>query len=191
MINPKVKSIIFSIDLLVAILLTLVVSVCLPKMIEAEFTTSFYSVGISVLSIVFSLFFAALAIIISSSDSKFVDYMENENGEVKMYTLLLFTFKATLVMLFVGLSYSILINSYTDYFIKHSKNKIFITKWFFVFFVLLFSYSMLATAMSIKDTFRFTTLRLRYIDFLKLEEKKKLDIEEKKRLDQEGKENLT
>lgn len=172
--RKKINSVLLSYDMLGALLMSGVVCFFLPEYINAEFTTSFYSVGISVLSIIFSLFFAALAVIMASSDTDFIEFME-EKGR---FTFLMYTFKVTLIMLFISLSYSIVVNAYTDYWIKkaagnstHKSHKI-----YFVLFVFLFTYSMIATGLSIKDTFMFTKFRLKFIE----SEKKRKEAESRR-----------
>lgn len=63
----------------------------------------FYSVSASVLSIVFSVFTASLAVIVASPDDRFVRFLENEG----FYGDILFGFQATLGALFFALVYSI------------------------------------------------------------------------------------
>ena len=156
----KISNIILSWDFVIAIILTLVTALILPSYLELEFCKSFFSIGISVLSIIFSIFFAALAIIMASSDNDFIEFLE-ENGD---FTALLDTFKITLVMLFVSLIYSIILYVITDYYIStlncQTVNQ---HKTFFLIFEFLFCYSLLATGLSVKDTIIFSNFRARYL----------------------------
>lgn len=161
----KIKSILLSYDTAVAFAITIVIMFFLPTTIRADFAMSFYSVGISVLSIVFSLFFTALAIIMSSSDNDFINYLE-EKGR---YSFLMFTFKVTLTSLFLSLCYSIFIYVYMDFFIKHKSPDYKISSLFFLVFVLLFTYSLAASLLSVKDTISFSKYRLLYLNVLKKE----------------------
>jgi hypothetical protein len=70
-----------------------------------------YGLSSSVLSIVFSVFTAALAIIISSPDDKFVRFLDAEG----FYRDLLWGFTLTLGALFVALVFSIAAFSWTSY----------------------------------------------------------------------------
>jgi len=156
----KISNIILSWDFVIAIILTLVTALILPSYLELEFSKSFYSTGITVLSIVFSIFFAALAIIMASSDNDFIEFLE-ENGD---FTALLDTFKITLVMLFVSLIYSIVLYVITDYKLTTIKcEPVKQHKTYFLIFEFLFCYSLLATGLSVKDTIIFSNLRARYL----------------------------
>jgi hypothetical protein len=155
----KLSNIILSWDFVVSIVGALVVATILPDMIETEFSASFYMVGITVLSIIFSLFFAALAILMSSTDNDFIIYLE----EKKQFTRLMASFKFTLALLFASLIYSIILYVVSDYDIKKSHIPKEQSKWFFCGFVFLFSYGLLATAFSIKDTISFTHFRTKFL----------------------------
>src|SRR5205807_1174381 len=95
----KLKSLILAWDFGVAISLTLVCSVLLPHWVKNDFTKDLYGVGISVLSIVFPVFFAALAVMMASSDDEFVKFLE-EQGH---YKRLIASMRFTLVVLFLAL----------------------------------------------------------------------------------------
>jgi 4-hydroxybenzoate polyprenyltransferase len=149
-----------SIDTLLATIITVIVALCLPLQIRDEFCTSFYYIGITVLAIVFSLFFASLAIIMSSSDNQFVKFLE-EDGH---YTSLMKGFKFTLLCLFISLGYAIIMYAYTDYFVKHISKDYTHSKHFFLFFVFSFVYSLTATALSVKDSIKFSHYRIMFIN---------------------------
>lgn len=155
----RVSNIILSWDFLVSIILTLVTALILPTMLNMGFCEAFYNIGITVLSIIFSLFFASLAIVMTSSDNEFIDFLEENND----FTALLNTFKVTLFMLFLGLIYSIILFVSTNYFINIFGDKYQQHKIFFLLFEFLFSYSLLATALSVKDTIVFSILRAKYL----------------------------
>ncbi len=58
------------------IVLAIVSAIFLPSCVSNDLVAGYYSIGISVLSIVFSIYFAALAIIIASPPDDFVKFME-------------------------------------------------------------------------------------------------------------------
>ncbi len=158
----KISNIILSWDFVIAIVLTLVTAIVLPNYLELEFCKSFYNTGITVLSIVFSIFFAALAIIMASSDNDFIEFLE-ENGD---FTILLETFKITLIMLFISLIYSILLYVITDYNLTTLKcEAVKQHKTYFLIFEFLFCYSLLSTGLSVKDTIIFSNFRARYLSY--------------------------
>ena len=156
----KISNIILSWDFVIAIVLTLVTALILPSYLELDFCKSFYNIGITVLSIIFSIFFAALAIIMASSDNDFIEFLE-ENGD---FTALLATFKITLVMLFISLIYSIVSYVIADYNLTTLQDQsVFQHKTFFLIFEFLFCYSLLATGLSVKDTIIFSNFRAKYL----------------------------
>jgi len=155
----RLSTVILSWDFVVSVILTLTSAIFLPSMLKIGFCISFFNVGITVLSIIFSLFFAALAIIMTSSDNDFIEFLEEEND----FTALLDTFKVTLLMLFISLIYSIILFVISDYFAKLNDDQFQQHKIFFLFFEFLFCYSLLSTALSIKDTIRFSEMRGKFL----------------------------
>lgn len=155
----KASNIFLSWDFLLSIVLTLVTALILPNYLKITFCLSFYSVGITVLSLVFSLFFAALAIIMASSDNDFIEFLEEKND----FTALIASFKITLLMLFVSLIYSIVLHVYSDYIRIQISESEFQHKVFFLIFQFLFSYSLFATGLSVKDTIVFSVFRAKYL----------------------------
>ena len=155
----KISNIILSWDFVIAIVITLITALIIPSYLTVSFCSSFYNIGITVLSIVFSLFFAALAIIMASSDNDFIEFLEENND----FTALLNSFKITLIMLFVSLIYSIILFVISDFqnieLIPIPKQH----KIFFLIFEFLFSYSLFATGLSVKDTIVFSVYRAKYI----------------------------
>src|SRR4051794_30824032 len=99
----KLRNIILSYDFVIASTTTLFAALFMPTWIKAAFAAAFYNTGITVLSIIFSLFFAALAIIMSSTDNEFIHFLE----EGKYFTRLMLSFKFTLIVLFISLIYAI------------------------------------------------------------------------------------
>ncbi|WP_204745135.1 hypothetical protein [Flavobacterium silvisoli] len=131
---------------------------------------SFYNIAISVLSIIFSLFFAALAIIMSSSDNDFVSFLD-EDGT---FTYLMWTFKAVLISLFISLVYSIVLYTGTSYYIETKDPQIWLQhKSLFISLVLLFTYCMIATGLSVKHTIKFSEYRSTFLRIKRKEEQAK------------------
>lgn len=155
----RLDKIILSWDFVISIILTLTTAIFMPTLLKISFCISFYNIGITVLSIIFSLFFAALATIMTSSDNEFIEFLEEEND----FTALLDTFKITLLMLFISLIYSIVLYVTSDYFAKINDDKFQQHKIFFLFFEFLFSYSLLSTALSVRDTIKFSDIRAKYL----------------------------
>jgi hypothetical protein len=91
------------VDVIGALLVLVVLFATLPTYVPVQLAKEFFGLSASVLSIVFSVFTAALAVIISSPDDKFVRWLESEG----IYRDILFGFKFTLLALFTALVASI------------------------------------------------------------------------------------
>ncbi|MBR9916049.1 MAG: hypothetical protein GYB32_14750 [Algicola sp.] len=139
---------------------------------DFDLSLSLLEMGINVLSITFSIFFAALAFIMSSSDDEFVRFLEEDN----LFSKLIGTFKWTVGSLFIALFYSIItyvIASFCaagDRFEKFSE--IILGGFCFLFF-----YSMIATILSTSDAVKYTQRRIKFVSNVKSEEEEKNDID--------------
>lgn len=154
----KIKDIIISWDFILSLATAIVLWIFLPFWISNQFTITLYEIGISVLSIIFSVFFAALAIIISSSDDDFVRFLE-ETGD---YTAIINTFKYSLTVLFIALLYSIILTAITSYWINLELiNQQF---YFITIFSFLFFYGLFATFNSTYDAIVYSKFRTRYLN---------------------------
>ncbi|MCP4551601.1 MAG: hypothetical protein GY834_06080 [Bacteroidetes bacterium] len=167
----KISNVILSWDFVGAIVITLITALIIPANLNLKFCISFYSIGITVLSIIFSIFFAALAIIMSSSDNDFIEFLE-ENDD---FTVLLDSFKITLVMLFISLIYSIVLHVISEYAIQEKGENSTQNMTLFLVFEFLFAYSLFATGLSVKDTIKFSHFRSKFLN--KKNKKNQLPIE--------------
>jgi uncharacterized protein YacL len=154
----KISNIIKSWDIWLALLVTITVAVLLPGQIKSNFAKEAYFVGLSVLAIIFSIFFASLAIIMSSSHDDFVSFLE----EKKQYTAIIATFRYTLVLLFIALLISIIFYIYTSYLVSQGNQ--YQSKWWFVCFSFVALYALLAVVMSTGDTISYSKYRARFVE---------------------------
>lgn len=154
----KLKQIILSWDFLTAVCITAIAFFSLAGELANTLCKEIYNVGISVLSIVFSVYFAALAIIISSSDDEFVRFLE----EVGDYSKLITTFKYTLFLLFAALMYSIALFSLTSIWI----NDQFLVqpKIFMLIFAFFFPYSLFAAVSVTVDAIQYAKYRSIFVN---------------------------
>jgi len=158
----KLKQIVISWDFGISLLLTIISSQILASSVSSEFAKDIYGVGISVLSILFSVYFAALALIITSGDDDFVHFLEEEGD----YTGIIDTFKFSLLSLFSALVYSILVYTFTSAQIyqQHlgkpytSQSEVFL--WIFIF---LFSYGLFAALNSTLDSITYAVFRTKFL----------------------------
>ncbi|MEW5677043.1 hypothetical protein ABGT15_12080 [Flavobacterium enshiense] len=155
----RVKALILSWDFFATVFVTAIAYFIMPGYIDMKFLLSVYNMSITILALIFSLFFAALAIIMSSSENDFIDFLDEEN----LFTELLWSFKVTLIFLFFSLIYSIILYTGTSYYIETYSSK----EWLqdnilFLILVALFTYSMAATCISVYDTIKFSEYRSKF-----------------------------
>lgn len=152
------KKIILSYDTFFA-LIALMLSFCLfPDNISNSFCAKIYGVGINVLSIVFSIFFASLAVIISHPDNSFIEFIEQPPYNI--FSRLIGLFKITLYALFISLIATIILYIYAEY---NSANT-YLSKPFLCLFIFIFVYSLMATALAVNTTLQLTKRRTKYIN---------------------------
>lgn len=96
-------SMLLGLDAFATLILVAFLIAVVPRTVPLGMVHDLYGLAASVLSIVFSVFTASLAIIISSPDDKFVQFLESEG----LYSDILFGFKFTLYALFAALVYSL------------------------------------------------------------------------------------
>lgn len=156
------KSIFLSWDFLVAIAVTIVLYIFLPPLIPAKIIKPIYEVSISVLAVMFSVFFAALAVLITAGDNEFVRFLEEEG----LYRRIIFTFKATLILLFIALLISILsfvtILPYVELQTQFLYSKIQV-----LLFAFITLYALLASIGSTMDAIRYAEFRAAYLEVTK------------------------
>jgi hypothetical protein len=158
----KLKNIVCSKDIILSFSSTVLVFLVLPKDINTEFVLELYGISLTVLSIIFSIFFAGSLIILSSVDDNFILLLE----EIRGYSRLIWTFKYTLYLLFLSLLYSLSVFGIASYTVKVDKS-IYHPKIFFTIFVFLFLYSLSSTLMSTLDAYRFSQERTRFLEIIK------------------------
>lgn len=144
-------------DLFLSIVVGLVAWCSLPSQVDGGFLKDVYSVSITSLSIIFSVYFAALAIIMVSGDNAFVRFLEEERD----YSGIVSTFKFTLILLFLALIASIVLYVYTSAHLSPDKDYK-QAKWLFIIFTWLSSYALFAVFMSAFDAIHYAKLRTEF-----------------------------
>jgi hypothetical protein len=153
----RVKSIFLSWDVLATLAATLATIPLAPRWIPNVLVKDLSAVGIAVLAITFSVFFAALAIIMSSSDDEFVAFLEEDGA----YTHIIGAFKFSLILLFVALVFSLFLYAYTS--IRVARDVRDQGRWWSVSFEFLFLYSLFAALAAALDSIRYSEYRSRFI----------------------------
>ena len=111
-----------------------------------------------------------MAIIMSSSDNDFIEFLEEKNT----FTELLWSFKFTLFVLFLSLILSILLYSGTSYWIETNHNETWLQDYRLLLLLqFCFLYGMIATWFSIIDTVKFSQFRSEFLKEQKIKKQKK------------------
>jgi hypothetical protein len=154
----NINSVIKSWDLWAAVALTAASATLSPHFIDIAAVRDFYSLGIAVLSTVFSVFFAALAIIMSSSDDDFIEFLEDG---AEGYSRIIATFQFTLLVLFTALVSAVFYYAYSYVRIQSgAKSQHYAL---LVSFEFLFLYGLFAALASALDTISYARYRSKFL----------------------------
>jgi|ERR1035438_7853201 hypothetical protein len=154
----RIRRVIFSYDLILAALAALATAILCPSVISISMAKDFYGVGISVLSIVFSIFFAALAIVMSAGDNEFIAFLHREGA----YTEIVWNFRFAVMVLFISLIVTLAEYVYVGFRFSHKAE--WHSKWFLVLFFFCFSYSLLAVCLAILDAIKYSSNRVKFLN---------------------------
>lgn len=151
------RSILRGFDLWFALAVSLALRLLAPRCILNHVAKEIYEVGVSVLSIVFAVFFTALAIIIAAGDDDFIEYL----SRLEVYDRIMNVFRFTLNLLFVALfsAVALFVFSVIDEAAGSPEQSI----WWMTAFSFLFSYSLLATIGSTRDSFNYARFRVKFL----------------------------
>ncbi len=129
---------------------------------SVQYANKLYEIGISVLAIVFSLFLASLAVLITAADNEFVRFLEEDGS----YTKIVATFKVTFALLSISLVLSIVLYAITLREVQMDPQAM-ASKWLLLGFSFLGVYSLLATVQSSLDMLKYAELRVRFLRITK------------------------
>lgn len=153
----KLKQIFISFDFVLSLGVAIAILWLPQSHIDTGFTKDLYNVGISVLSIIFSVFFAALAVLISAGDNEFLEFLQRDDH----YTDLMWFFKATLFILFGSLVISVGLYAVTAMQVAAGVREQ--PKAYLMLFAFCFPYALIATACSVRDALRYADYRVRFM----------------------------
>jgi hypothetical protein len=163
----NIRNVVISGDFIFSLFASTIALCILPEKIPNDFSRDIYNVGITSLSIIFSVYFAALAIIISSGDNDFIDFFEQEGD----YTRLIKNFRYALWILLIALLSSIFLYTITSFLISQKEvNQI---KYLIVGFSFFSLYGLLATFMAANDAIRYALYRVKFLRLKKIGKAKK------------------
>lgn len=153
----KIRTIVASWDFLAAVAVGAAVAFELPRWVRTDLAKDLYAVGISVLSIIFAVFFAALALIIANTADDFVQFMEEEGD----FTELVATYVYTLYLLFTALMAAIANYAWAAW---RSASKVEHQHfWLLSVYAFLGTYALFAAVASTSDAIKYSQMRLRYL----------------------------
>lgn len=153
-----IRKYLFSFDFVIALILSFIVFYKLNKEVSYDLSKDLLSVGINILTLIFSIFFAALAFMISSSDDEFVAFLEEEN----MFTTLVNSFKWTLWSLFIALAYCIILYISITY--EHDLYpNCMVNRYFILLYCFTFFYALIATLLSTSDAINYAQRRIKFV----------------------------
>ena len=157
--NNKIRSlkqIIIAPDIAFSGLVAVIIYYLIPEQVSNSFCKDIYSIGISVLSIVFSVYFAALVFIMSAEDEAFIGFLESKGR----YTNIILLFRFSLIVLFSALIFSIIAYVTTLVFSEiGAKTQ---PKGIISVFTFLFLYGLLAALSVTLDSIRYALSRLKF-----------------------------
>lgn len=162
----KMNSILLSWDFISTAVISLILVFLLPPYIPLKLVKEVSNIYITILAITFSIFFAALAIIISSSNDEFILFLEKDDG---LFTSIIWTYKITLFINFIALLLSVVIFIISAIFLE--KDFGYQHKWIITVGTSMFLYSCFSVLSSILDSVKYSSKRIKYL--IKKKEKEK------------------
>ena len=158
MIKEKIKEYILYWDFLGSLAIASALFYSLPLTITNSFAKDLSGVGISILSIIFSVYFAALAIIISSSDDDFIRFLD-EKGR---YNKIIGSFKYSLSVLFCALLYSVFMYANAAILIERKIDTQ--QNYLFCIFVFAFFYGLFVSLSATLSSIKYALTRVKFIN---------------------------
>ncbi|SRR5258708_2320273 len=155
----KLRRVIVSWDFTGAVASAAVVAAVTPHWILNTAAQDLFRVGTSVLSLLFSIFFAALAVIVSAANEEFLMWLESDtrSQEKSDYQKIVSAYRLSLVTLFLALIITLWFFGYTTIRIgngvRHQHN------WFLVTFTFFFFYGLFVAVQSSFYAVRFSQFR--------------------------------
>lgn len=157
----KYKSFFLSYDFGFSLVTGIILYFVLPEFLLAKFMLIYYEIIITTISIIFSLMFASCSILMSSSDDDFINFLNEKND----FDDLLWTFRITLIALFISLIYALIIFVATNYIVEIAKDgEVWMQhKIFFVTLTSVTTYGLIATYLSVENTLKFSKFRSKFL----------------------------
>jgi glucan phosphoethanolaminetransferase (alkaline phosphatase superfamily) len=148
---------ILSWDFYIPLLISIAIFFLLPSTIKCTLANDYLLMGITILSIVLSCFFTSFAVVISTPENDFIEFMETTGD----YSAIKFGFTYTIILLTIGLLYSIVAYCLTSYAVEYHENWV-ESKWIVVIMLFLLLYGLSATYNSFIDSILYSAFRAKF-----------------------------
>jgi hypothetical protein len=145
-------------DLFLAATLATGARLLLPAWTSNALAKDLYGLGVTVLSIVFAVFFTALAVIMTAGGDEFVSYLRH----LGVYRGIMQTFQYNLVLLFVALMYAV--SGFAVTAAAADRGWRLQSSWFVVGFTFFFLYGLFAVIDSTNDAVRWSHYRIVFLE---------------------------
>lgn len=167
-LKTRLKRVFFSLDFVLAMGGAILFAILMVEPASSDTVKEISSLAVTTLSIIFSVFFAALAVLITSADNEFVKFLERFNG----YTEIIWSFKFTFFVIFIALLFSIVL--YVTTLFELAKQIPGVYPWFILFPYVFFSlYALFGTVLSTVDAIKYAEYRTKFLLVSSKKEEKK------------------
>ncbi|MEE9905520.1 MAG: hypothetical protein K4305_08880 [Chlorobium sp.] len=153
-----IESVIKSWDLWVSIFLATFFYFLYQDNINLEKCEKIFEVCIAFLSIIFSVYYAAYAVLVASGDDEFIRFLEEDGS----YMDIILTFRYTLILLFISLFFSVILYFYSLLALIEGISVSLMSIYFF--FVM---YALFAVMQSSLDAVKYSEYRVRFLKIKK------------------------
>ncbi len=157
-IRTKIKRFLLAPDFCIAFIGAIFFALFANGPISSDLVKEITSTAITILSIIFSVFFAALAVMITSGDNEFINFLQRFGA----YTQIVWSFKVTFFALLIALLSSLIL--YLTSIFQLSKPISGVYPWFFTTpYIFLTFYALLSTAAASVDAIKYAEYRTKYL----------------------------
>ena len=155
----EVKNKFISWDFFISLAITAFLFFIIPDRINLNFAMEMYSVGITMLTMCIFYFLAILALLVSASDEGFILFLKDEG----IYLSIFNTYRYTIVVLFVGLMYMLVMYGHASFSKHMMPNVNDQNRYMFLSFLFLFIYAVFTVFESCLDSVNYLKVRVRYL----------------------------
>ena len=146
-----------------AICIVGIIAFFVPGGITFGMAKDVFEVSITVLAIIFSIFFAALTVLITAGDNQFVQFLEEDGS----YRSIVWTFKITLLLLFVALMFSI--GLFVTVLNFEGQSGLY-PEWLVLLFAFVALFALFATVSASMDAIKYAEFRAMYLKIIGTEQ---------------------